>query len=73
MLGLLLGNQCFFLFKSHSRDEIGRMSATAAAVLLKFDLENYIKSLYYSNYPMIWYFGVQFLKPKCTYNAKKYN
>ena len=53
MLGLPWGNQCFFLFKSHSKDEIGRMSATGAAVLLKFDLENYIKSLYYSNYPMI--------------------
>ena len=73
MLGLLSGNQCFFLFRSHSEDEIGRMSATGGAVLLKFDLENYIKSLYYSNYPIICYFGVQFLKLKCTSNAKKHN
>ena len=46
----------FFLFDSYSKDKIGRMSATGTAVLLKFDLfqqrclENYIKSVYYSNY-----------------------
>ena len=42
-------------------DEIGRMSATGTAVLLKFDLlqslENYIKSVY-SNYPTTLYFQV---------------
>ena len=72
--GLLWGNQCFFLFDSHSKDEIERMSATGAAVLLKFDLlqslENYIKSVYYLNYPMSFYFQVQFLKLKCTENTK---
>ena len=51
ILGLLWGNQCFFLFYSHSKDELGRVSATVTAVLLKFDslqsLENYIKSIYY--------------------------
>ena len=36
ILGLLWGNQCFFLLDSHSKDEIGRMSATGTAVLLKF-------------------------------------
>ena len=44
------------MFESHSKDEIGRMSATGTAVLLKFDslqsLENYIKPVYYSNYPI---------------------
>ena len=37
ILGLLLGNQCIFLFDSHSKNEIGRMSARGTAVLLKFD------------------------------------
>ena len=49
------------------------MSATGIAVLLKFglleSLQNYIKSVYYSNYPMTLYFQVQFLKIKCTDNA----
>ena len=74
-LGLPWGSQCFFsLFDAHSKDEIGRMSATGTAVLLKFDslqsLKNYIKSAYYSNYPMTLEFRVQFLKIKCTENAK---
>ena len=74
ILGLLWGNQCFVLFDSHSKDEIERMSVTGTAVLLKFDslqsLENYIKSVYYSNHPMTFYFQVQFLKLKCIDNAK---
>ena len=73
ILGLPWRNQYFFLFDSHNKDEIGRMSATGTAVLLKFvslqSLENYIKSVYYSNYPMTLYFQVQFLKLKCTENA----
>ena len=77
ILGLLLGNQCIFLFDSHSKNEIGRMSAKGTAVLLKFDsllsLENYIKLVYYSNYPMTLYFQEQFLKLKCTENTKKQN
>ena len=51
ILGLLWGNQCFFLFDPHRKDEIGRISATGTAVLLKYDLlqslENYKKSVYY--------------------------
>ena len=43
-----------------AKDENRRISATGTAVLLKFDLlqseENYIKSVYYSNYPMALYF-----------------
>ena len=37
ILGLVWGNQCFFLFNSHNKDEIGRMSAIGTAVLLRFD------------------------------------
>ena len=76
ILGLLWENHCFLIFDSRSKDEIGRMSATSTAVLLKFcynllqSLENCIKSIYYSNYPMIIYFQVQFLKLKCTENTK---
>ena len=50
------------------------MSATGTAVLLESDLlqplENHIKSVYYSNYPIILYFQVEVLKLKCTENAK---
>ena len=64
----------FFLFDSQRKDKIRRMSAIGTALLLRFDwlqsLENYIKSVYYSNYPMNLYFQVQFLKLKCTENAK---
>ena len=74
ILGLLWEKQCFFLFDSHSKDKTGRVSATGTAVLLKFDslqsLENYIKSVYYSNYPMTLYFQIQFLKLKCTEKTK---
>ena len=49
ILGLLWGNQCFFLFDSHSKDEIRRMSVTGTRVLLKFDslqsLEDYITQI----------------------------
>ena len=49
ILGSLWGNQYFFLFDSHSKNEIERMSDTATAVFLKFgslqSLENYIKSV----------------------------
>ena len=50
ILGLLWEKQCFFLFDSHSKNEIGRISVKSTAVLLRFDslqsLENYIKSVY---------------------------
>ena len=36
VLGLLWGNQRFFLFSSHSKDEIGRMTAAGTTILLKF-------------------------------------
>ena len=72
--GLLWQNQCFRLFDSHSKDEIGRILATDAAVLLKFDSlqssENCTKSVYYSNYPMTLYLQVQFFKLDCTEDAR---
>ena len=37
ILGLVLRNQCFFLFDSHSKDGIRKMSATGTTGLLKFD------------------------------------
>ena len=50
------------------------MSATGTAVLLKSDslqsLENYIRSVYQSNYPKTHYFQGQFLKLKFTDNTK---
>ena len=74
ILSLLWGNQCFFSFDSHSKHELGRMSTTGTAVLLRFgslySLENYIKSVYYSNYSMTLYFLVQFSKLKCIENTK---
>ena len=46
----------YILFYYYSKGEVGRMSVTGAAVLLKFNLlqslGNYIKSVYYSNFPM---------------------
>ena len=71
-LGLLWGD--FLLFDSRSKDEIGRMSATGTAVLLKSDslqsLENYIKSTYYSDFLLTLCFQIQFLKLKCTKSTK---
>ena len=50
------------------------MSATGKAVWPKLDslqsLENYIKSVYYSHYPMTLYFQVQFLKLKRFENVQ---
>ena len=49
-----------YLFNSHNKDENGSLSSSGRAVLLKFDtlhsLENYIRSFYYSAYPMTLYF-----------------
>ena len=64
ILGLLWVHECFFLFESHSKDEIRRMSVTGTAVLLKLDslqlFKNYKKLVYYSNYPMAVYFRIPF-------------
>ena len=74
ILGFLCRNQCFFIFEFHRKHKIARISATGTAALLKFDslqpLENYIKSVYYSNYPVTLYFQIPFLKLKCAENTK---
>ena len=50
ILGLIWGNDCIYLFDSHSKDENGNLSSFGKAVLLKFDtlysLESYIRSVY---------------------------
>ena len=49
-------------------------SSIGTAVLVKFDslksLENYVKSVHYSNWLSTFYFHVQFSKLKCTENVK---
>ena len=56
ILGLLWGNQCFFLFGSHSKDGIGRVSATSKAVLLKkalnggVDIWDYVKTYTFNDF-----------------------
>ena len=50
ILDLIWGNDCIYLFDSHSKDENGNLSSFGKAVLLKFDtlysLESYIRSVY---------------------------
>ena len=45
LLGLLWGKQCFFLFDSHGKNEIERMSATDAASELSFKIHFAINML----------------------------
>ena len=75
-LGLNWGNDStIYLFDSHSKDEIGNLSNSGTAVLLKFDtllsLQRYIISAYYNSYPLTLYFQVQFIKVHCTASTKK--
>ena len=59
LIRFTLGKPVVFVIWPHSKDEIGIMSAVGTAVLLKFvllqSLENFIKPIYYSNYPMSLY------------------
>ena len=57
VLGLIWGNDStVYLFDFHSKDEHGNLWSSGTAVLLKFDtlhsLQSYIKSVYYSCYPL---------------------
>ena len=75
VLGLILGNDStIYLSDSHSKDGHGNLSSSGTAVLLKFDtlhsLQSYIKSVYYSCYPLTLYFQVQFIKVDCTASTK---
>ena len=67
ILGLLWGNQCFFLFDSHSNDaKIQRMSATGTAVLLKVDSYNHWKIIF----SILFKLPNDFLLPRTIFQTK---
>ena len=83
ILGLLWGDQSFFLFDSFvffdslRKDKIRRISPTCRAILIKLDslqsLENCIKPVYYSNYlHSTSYFLIDSLLPSTTFKTKMY-
>ena len=57
----------------HGKNDNGKLSSSYTAVLLKFDtlhsLESYKGSVYYSAYPIILYFQLEFIKVHCTVNV----
>ena len=62
------------MFNSHNKGENDNITAAGTAALLKFEslssLENYILSVYYTNYPMTLYFQIQFNRVTCTSHAR---
>ena len=68
-LGFYL-NQYFYLFDSYIKGKNGNKSAAGTTVLLTFEscssLENYIRSVWYANYPMTLYFQIQCNGVNCT-------
>ena len=72
-LGFYL-NQYFYLFDSYIKVKNGNKSAAGTTVLLTFEscssLENYIRSVWYANYPMALYFRIQCNGVNCTVTAK---
>ena len=68
-LGFYL-NQYFYLFDSYIKVKNGNKSAAGTTVLLTFEscssLENYIRSVWYANYPMTLYFQIQCNGVNCT-------
>ena len=68
MLGLISGNNCFYLFDFHSKDKTGQVSVTGKAALLKFEtciiFDNYIRTVYHSNYLVTMSLQIQFCKSK---------
>ena len=73
IFGLIWGIDFIYLFNLHGKDGNGKLSSSCTTVLLKFDtlhsLENYKRSVYYSAYPMILYFQLEFTKIHCTVNV----
>ena len=63
-----------YLFDSRSKDENGNLSNSGTAVLLKLDtlysLENYVRSVYSSTFPLTLYLQMQFIKVHYIANAK---
>ena len=72
ILGLIWGIDLIYLFDSHSKDN-GNLLSSGMPVLLKFhtlhSLESYIRSVYYSAYPMTLYFQLQFINVHGTIYA----
>ena len=63
-----------YIYLIHSKNENSNISRSGTAVLLKVDtlhqLENYIRLIYCSVYPLTLYFQMQFIKVDCTINAR---
>lgn len=63
-------NQYFYLLDSYIKGKNGNKSAAGTTVLLTFEscssLENYIRSVWYANYPMTLYFQIQCNGVNCT-------
>ena len=77
VLGIIWGNNCFYLFDSHSKNGEGNISQNDTAVLLKFDtfsnLEEYVKQIHYNgdNNETL-YLQIQFINVVCTHEIKQH-
>ena len=64
-----------YLFDSDRKDGNGSISSSGTAVILKFDtlhsLENYIRYVYYSLYPLTLYFQIEFINIHGPVNVRK--
>lgn len=62
-----------YLSDLHSKDENDNLKSSGTAVLLRFDiflsLENYIRSVYYNDVPLILYFQIQLMKSHGILNS----
>ena len=70
MFSDLFGEECVYLFDSHSKDYEGNISQNGSAILMKFetldDLQYYIKLIYYnSQHHKTLYFQMQFISIRC--------
>ena len=74
ILALICVTDFIYLFDSHSKEKNSNLSSSDLIVFLKVDtlhsLEKYIRSVYYSAYPMTLYFQLHFIKVHCTVNTK---
>ena len=66
----LFGEECVYLFDSHSKDHEGNISQNGSAVLMKFetldDFQDYIKLIYYnSQHHKTLYFQMKFISIRC--------
>lgn len=74
ILGLIWGIDSLYLFNSHSKEKNDNLWSSGLEIVLKVDillsLENYIRSAYYSAYPITLYFQLHFMKIHRIVNAK---